>query len=79
MAVCNWCWEEMEAAETISCGGNDTVKYEGGKKLAAIIYLGEGRCRDCNIAPGGYHHPGCDMEKCPDCGGQLKSCGCITI
>lgn len=35
------------------------------------------RCHDCGIKPGGYHHPGCDMERCPKCEGQLISCGCL--
>lgn len=35
------------------------------------------RCHDCNIQVGGYHHPGCDMEECPRCHGQLISCGCL--
>lgn len=35
------------------------------------------RCHDCGIGKGGKHHPGCDMEKCPKCGGQLISCGCL--
>lgn len=35
------------------------------------------RCHDCGADEGGYHHPGCDMEKCPRCGGQLTGCGCL--
>lgn len=35
------------------------------------------RCHDCNAAWGNFHHPGCDMEECPKCHGQLISCGCL--
>jgi hypothetical protein len=35
-----------------------------------------GRCHDCGVRPGGFHHFGCDMERCPRCGGQLFCCDC---
>ncbi len=35
------------------------------------------RCGDCGCKIGGYHHPGCDIETCPNCGGQLITCGCV--
>ena|SRR5947209_914134 len=35
------------------------------------------RCVDCRVKGGGYHHPGCHNERCPRCGGQLISCGCL--
>jgi hypothetical protein len=34
-------------------------------------------CHDCGTPAGGFHHPGCDMERCPFCLGQLISCGCV--
>ncbi len=33
-------------------------------------------CHDCHAKEGEYHLPGCDMERCPFCGGQLISCNC---
>ena len=36
------------------------------------------RCHDCGISRNGFHHPGCDMERCPKCEGQLISCGCLS-
>ena len=76
MAVCVYCKQEM-------VGGTDDcfdaqVKYPDGTIMEAVPYDGPERCHDCSVKHGGRHHPGCDMERCPRCGGQLISCGCLS-
>lgn len=46
---------------------NPRVPYDRGE---------DGNCHDCGTPDGGLHHPGCDMERCADCGGQAISCDC---
>ncbi len=35
-------------------------------------------CGDCDAITGQYHVTGCDVERCPSCGGQMIGCDCTS-
>lgn len=77
MATCAYCKRDMLKVDR--CTRNERIVYPSGTSLPTIPYptTAEGPCGDCGVQPGQKHHPGCDMEECPKCHGQLISCGCF--
>jgi hypothetical protein len=89
MAICSVCQLEMNEAEgcilqkipTVD-GELEPLKFgeelDLGIKALAFKNGSPRRCGDCGCMPGNYHHPGCDIEECPRCHGQLFSCDCLV-
>lgn len=77
MAKCHDCGKEMLTAHTCP---NNTIVIDGVNHRRDSHYFDVNkRCHDCGIENkvGNFHHFGCDIERCPICGKQLISCGCL--
>lgn len=70
-AACPACSRDVRTAA--SCDERPGAIVYGGEPHAAQIGL-PGRCPECGVNVGGFHHQGCDWELCPRCGTQLISC-----
>jgi len=84
MNICDTCKKDMSSADVTTCDARGYIEYPDGTVLRTVPYDPGKlnfpkwyRCPDCNAAPGGIHHPNCDQEICPRCGGQFVSCDCL--
>lgn len=72
---CRACKETMRPG-LVTCTANTHVDFPRGIKQMETLPVSEEKvCHDCGVKEGGKHHPGCDMERCPKCKGQLIMCG----
>lgn len=81
-ATCPSCQKEMnpgngcEAKHLHVENGEEDYSLDRTPYFPMLIHGKDTVCHDCNVSSGQIHHPNCDMEKCPMCGGQLISCDC---
>ncbi len=74
-AVCDYC--HLEMLPGVSC---TTKTYtRGDEEVPRLPYDPDepGNCHDCNCPADGFHHPGCDMERCSICSEQAIACDCF--
>ena len=75
--ACEDCGQIMDPGT--GCSETHVAKWKSGP-FVARIRVGEGDdwgapvCHDCNASTGQVHHAGCDVERCPECGGQMIGC-----
>lgn len=73
-------------ATRIAAAQRKTTCWKNGKEFQRIIYGHEEDgwganshpCGDCGVINGQYHVPGCDVERCPSCNGQMIGCDCAS-
>lgn len=74
-AICDYCKQDMlksDGCKLIMC---EHVKTH--QRKVPLLHDDNRPCHDCACRPGYYHHPGCDVERCPFCGKQAIMCGCM--
>ena len=75
MTSCDDCNQEMTLARSCSAAAIQMGGLAYARRRFRWRHVE--RCDGCGIARGGVHHLGCDVERCPRCGGQLITCGCL--
>lgn len=81
MSKCSGCGREM--IDSTGCRFNAIRLKADPKQIIKRYKVGEhdgiepgSRCGDCGAEYGYFHHPYCDLETCPVCGGQMLGCDC---
>lgn len=73
-------WPEKIAAAQLECSyvinGVTYPRIPFGDEREGFFVEDHEHCHDCAVMKGELHVPGCDVERCPACGGQAIGCDC---
>lgn len=78
--LCRHCGKNILDPRTTTCAGG-YIDYADGESFRRIRYPHDEteRCPKCFVNPGGFHHDGCYIERCPRCSERLVSCACKKL
>jgi|SRR5215211_1064506 len=81
-SICTYCNQKKNKLEGDNGCSLKAVSLEGEMRPRIPYikpYLPEeyNYCHDCGVTEFRYHHPGCDMERCPNCDQQFITCECL--
>lgn len=70
--------DEAQKIDTYNMGGEEYPRIKYGDE-SDDWGADHQPCHDCAVKKGQFHVPGCDVERCPKCGGQAISCDCDNV
>ncbi len=78
--LCRRCGKNIFDPRTTTCVGG-YIDYADSDSFRRIPYpdTEKEKCSKCGTSPGGFHHDGCYVERCPRCGERLVSCACKKL
>ena len=74
---CKWCQEDIKNVNTCIENPGLIVDKRYYTPIPFMPINPKGRkCPECKVKKFAFHHPGCPVERCPYCSGQLINCAC---
>jgi hypothetical protein len=73
--ICKYCGKDMLIHTWCLYAAPYRITWDGGYPGAWTDTRPPWYCHDWGARPAGWHHPGCVLDRCQECGGQAICCG----